>query len=79
MSLDIWVMCLNNAGGCIRVVMGRAKEAWESFKELGSLLCGRKLELKQKGRLNKGCVRIVLGYGVENWSVGVKELNKLVS
>ncbi len=35
--------------------------------------------MKQKGRLYKGCVRSVLGYGAENWSVGVKLLNKLVS
>ncbi len=45
---------------------------------MGGFLCWRKLRLKQKGRLYKGCVRSVLGYGAENWSVGVKQLNKLV-
>ena len=43
------------------------------------MLCGRKLGLKQKGRLYKECVGSLLGYGVENWSVGVKELKRLVS
>ena len=46
---------------------------------MDGLLCGRKLRLKHKGKLYKGCVRSILGYGVEDWSVDVKELNKLVS
>ncbi len=70
---------LNNGGGCMRAVMGRVQAAWMSFKELGGLLCGNKLGLKQKGRLYKGCIRSVLGYGAEIWTTGVKELNKLVS
>ncbi len=59
--------------------MERAKAATGSFKDLGSRLCGRKLVLKQTGRLYKECVRCVLGYGAENWSVDMKELNKIVS
>ena len=69
---------INNGGGCMRAVMGRVKAAWLSFKELGGLLSGRKVGLKQKGELYKMCVRSVLGYGAENWSVGTKELGKLM-
>ncbi len=38
-----------------------------------------KWPFKVWGRLYKRCVGSVLGYGEGNWSVGMKELNKLVS
>ena len=63
---------INNGGGCMRAVMGRVKAAWLSFKELGGLLCGRKLGLKQKGELYKMCVRSVLGYGQKTGMLGQK-------
>ncbi len=56
---------LNNGGGSKRAVMGGLKVLWRSFTERGSLLCGRILGFKQKGRLYKGCIRSVIGYWVE--------------
>ncbi len=47
--------------------MGSVKELWGSFKELGELLCGSKLGLKQKGRLYKGCVRSDIGQKIGVW------------
>ncbi len=60
----------------MRAVMGRVDKAWRSFKVLGGLLCGRNLGLKPK--LREESVRSFLGQEVENLSVDVKGLNKLV-
>ncbi len=43
----------------MRILMRRVKAAWRSLEEWGSLLCGRKLRLKQKGRLYKENIRKV--------------------
>ena len=50
----------------MRAVNGRVKAALGSFKELGGLLRGIKLAMKQKGRLYNEFVRSVLEYGAKN-------------
>ena len=62
-----------------RAVTTRIRAGWRKFRELSSVLCGRVLSLKLKGRLYKACVRSVMCYGAECWAMKIADSRRMQS
>ena len=64
---------LDGAGGSELAVTRRVGLGWKKFRDLESVLCGRRLTLAMKGRIYKACVRPVMTYASETWVVRAVE------
>ena len=53
------------------------KAKWNKFKEVPGILCKRELSQRIKGIVYKINVRCAMCYGVENWAIRVKNINRL--
>ena len=56
---------INSGGGCEIAVSRRCRLGWKTFNELVSILAGRRLIMRIKGKNYKVCVRAVMVYGSE--------------
>jgi hypothetical protein len=65
-------------GGCERAVRDRVKKGWLKFKELGGVLCNKRIPLKTRGVLYRACVRSVMMYGGECWPVKKEDEDTLM-
>ena len=65
-------------GGCGRAVRERVRKGWGKFRELGGVLCNKRIDLKMRGAVYRACVRTVMMYGAESWPVKKEDEEVLV-
>jgi hypothetical protein len=65
-------------GGCDKAVRDRVRKGWLKFRELGGVLCNRRIALKMRGVLYRACVRTVMMYGCESWPMRKENEENLV-
>ena len=61
-------------GRCDKAVRDRVRKGWLKFRELGRVLCNRRIALKMRGVLSRKCVRC----GCESWPLRKENEENLV-
>ena len=64
-------------GGAQEAVTSRIRSAWNKFKEVSNVICGRSISLKVRATLHKSYVRNALTYGAECWAMKMEEERRL--
>ena len=64
---------INGKGGCSTEVRERVKAAWCKWREMGGVVCDKKMPALLKAQVYKTVVRPVLVYAAETWALSKKE------
>ena len=56
---------ISSGGGCEIAVSRRCRLGWIKFNEQASILAGRRITMRVRGKICKACVRTAMVYGSE--------------
>ena len=68
---------LSYGGGCDCTVLVMVNKAWNTFRELKSFLCAKRMSLNAKWQVYAACVRSCMMRGGETLAISMDNMTKL--